>query len=342
MPSFSIDKATLENALVAVSHAHILVVGDVMLDRYLWGDASRLSPEAPVPVVKVDRTSHVAGGAANVALNLRALGASVSLFGTFGDDEPGDALAALLADAGVSVLPGSRVPGVRTIVKTRVLCRRQQLCRLDIEDPPSALRRSADDLRAAVGQWATGAMRQFGEGAVGAPPVALLLSDYAKGLLTTESVALLQSLAPAGALVAMDPKPRGGISHSGLGLLTPNRAEAFALAGLDDPGGPDFPADEVCRRIHERFHPARLDVTLGAGGMLLCENGRPLEHIPTVAREVFDVSGAGDTVVAALTAALAGGVPYPAAARFANLAAGVVDGKLGTATASPDELLAAL
>ena len=300
-----------------------------MLDRYIWGDASRLSPEAPVPVVRVDRVTAVAGGAANVALNLRALGARVSLFGTFGDDEAGAALASILDNAGVALLPGSRVPGRRTIVKTRVLCRRQQVCRLDIEDPPAAMRRTPADIRAAL--------------AAAGPHAALLLSDYAKGLLDTETIALLQTLVPADCLVAMDPKPRKGLAYAGLGLLTPNRAEALALADLDDPGaGAPFPAEEVCRRIHERHRPARLDVTLGAEGMLLCEDGRPLEHIPTVAREVFDVSGAGDTVIAALTAALAGGIAYGEAARFANLAAGVVVGKLGTATASPGDLRAAV
>ena len=329
-----LDKQSLERCLAAVSRAHVVVVGDVMLDRYIWGDASRLSPEAPVPVVKVDRTSCVAGGAANVALNLRALGASVSLFGTLGEDEAGAELRAILDDAGIDLLPGSVSPGHRTIVKTRVLCRRQQLCRLDVEDSPAAMARTPEDFRSALSAPLEGGARRAGG-------VALLLSDYAKGLLTTESVALLQSLAPAGALVAMDPKPRKGIAYSGLGLMTPNRSEALALAGLDDPG-PDFPAEEVCRRIHERYRPARLDVTLGAEGMLLAEEGRVLDRIPTVAREVFDVSGAGDTVIAALTAALAGGIPYPEAARFANLAAGVVVGKLGTATASPAELRAAL
>lgn len=324
-----LSPAALERALDAVARVHVVVAGDLMLDRYIWGDASRLSPEAPVPVVRVDRVTAVAGGAANVALNLRALGARVSLFGTFGDDEPGAALADILDHAGVALLPGSRVPGLRTIVKTRVLCRRQQVCRLDIEDSPAAMRRAPADIRAAL--------------AAAGSPDALLLSDYAKGLLDTESIALLQSLVPTGCLVAMDPKPRKGLAYAGLGLLTPNRAEALALADLDDPGaGAPFPAEEVCRRIHERHRPARLDVTLGAEGMLLCENGLPLERIPTVAREVFDVSGAGDTVIAALTAALAGGIAYGEAARFANLAAGVVVGKLGTATASPNDLRAAV
>ena len=326
--SQALSPAALERCLDAVSQASVVVVGDLMLDRYVWGDASRLSPQAPVPVVKVDRTTSVAGGAANVALNLRALGASVALFGSLGDDPAGAELRALLSAAGVRLLPGTEAAGRRTIVKTRVLCCRQQVCRLDIEDAPALYAREPADFSAAL--------------SAAGSPTALLLSDYAKGVLSTESVALLQSIAPAGALVAMDPKPRKGIAYSGLGLMTPNRAEALSLAGLDDPADAPFPAEEVCRRIHERFRPARLDVTLGAEGMLLAEEGRVLDRIPTVAREVFDVSGAGDTVIAALTAALAGGIPYPEAARFANLAAGVVVGRLGTATATPADLRAAL
>ena len=318
----------LERCLEAVARANVVVVGDLMLDRYVWGDASRLSPEAPVPVVKVDRVTAVAGGAANVALNLRSLGATVSLFGSLGDDESGATLRSLLDAADVRFLPGAVAPGRRTIVKTRVLCRRQQVCRLDVEDAPALHAHAPDAFRAAIAAAGT--------------PSALLLSDYAKGVLSTESVALLQSLVPEGTLVAMDPKPRKGIAYAGLGLMTPNRSEALALAGLDESPDGTFPAEEVCRRIHERHRPRRLDVTLGADGMLLAEEGRMLDRIPTVAREVFDVSGAGDTVIAALTAALSGGIPFAEAARFANLAAGVVVGKLGTATATPDELRRAL
>ena len=147
--SQALSPAALERCLDAVSQASVVVVGDLMLDRYVWGDASRLSPEAPVPVVKVDRTTSVAGGAANVALNLRALGASVSLFGSLGDDPAGAELRALLSAAGVRLLPGTESPSRRTIVKTRVLCRRQQVCRLDIEDSPALYAREPDDFRAA-------------------------------------------------------------------------------------------------------------------------------------------------------------------------------------------------
>jgi D-beta-D-heptose 7-phosphate kinase/D-beta-D-heptose 1-phosphate adenosyltransferase len=304
----------------------VLVVGDVMLDHYIWGDATRISPEAPVPVVQVERETYTAGGAANVALNVRALGAGAMLFGRMGDDDNGRRLAGLLRDHGVEVAAGCVVAGVPTIVKTRVVCRNQQLCRLDREADPAALAMGPALIQERI-----------------APLLhnvdAVVLSDYAKGVLTTESIAAIQGLSPRPKLIALDPKPRRTVAYSGLDVMTPNRSEALQLAGIEEDGH-KFPAMEVCTRIHERYRPKQLVVTLGGEGMLLSEGGKVLEHIPTVAREVFDVSGAGDTVIAALTMALAAGLTLSQAARFANTAAGVVVGKLGTATATPEELLA--
>lgn len=323
-----LDRSTLRAWLDAVRGVRVLVVGDLMLDHYIWGDASRISPEAPVPVVQVQRETSTAGGAANVALNVNALGGMARLFGRMGDDAAGRELARLLERERVALVPGCVAPGATTTVKTRVVCRHQQLCRLDREPAPSACEVGPEGLRRLL-----------------APVVgqvdAILLSDYAKGVLTTRVIGALQEWAPPSLLVAMDPKPRKALAYRGFGLMTPNRAEALELAGIDDEGGL-FPADAVCARIYERYAPRRLVVTLGAEGMLLSEEGRVLERIPTVAREVFDVSGAGDTVVAALTLALTAGLDFPQAARFANMAAGVVVGKLGTATATPEELLAYL
>lgn len=321
-----LDPATLSTWLEAVRGVRVLVVGDVMLDHYIWGDASRISPEAPVPVVQVDRETYTAGGAANVALNVRALGAQVLLLGRLGADENGGRLESLLRERGVRLAPGCADPALATIVKTRVVCRNQQLCRLDREADPAQFALDDAWIRAHVAPLL--------------PDVdAVVLSDYAKGVLTTASIAAIQALRPRPKLIALDPKPRRTVSYSGLDLMTPNRAEALQLAGLDDDGH-GFPAEAACARIHERFRPRRLVVTLGGEGMLLSEEGRVIEHIPTVAREVFDVSGAGDTVIAALTIGLGAGLSLPQAARFANTAAGVVVGKLGTATASPEELLA--
>ena len=311
--------------LEAAASKRILVIGDVMLDKYVWGDASRLSPEAPVPVVRVQRETAVAGGAANVAFNLAALGAGADLFGRVGEDADGRRLRALLEGGRVSLLPGAVSPAVPTIVKTRVVCRRQQVCRLDQEAEPGAYAISDADLAALA--------------PAAAAADAILLSDYAKGLLTPASIRAILALPGRAKTVTLDPKPRAGVDYRGVTLMTPNAAEALRLAGLEETPGP-FPAEAVCAAIHERFAPEHLVITLGPDGMLLSEGGRPLERIPTFAREVFDVSGAGDTVIAALTLALAAGFPLADAARFANTAAGVVVGKLGTAVATPDELLA--
>lgn len=314
----------LEAILSAVAKKRILVIGDVMLDKYVWGDASRLSPEAPVPVVRVDRETAVAGGAANVAFNLAALGARADLFGWVGEDEDGRRLRALLGGGHVELLPGAVSPSIPTIVKTRVVCRRQQVCRLDREAEPAVYALTAADLRESLAPAAARAD-------------AILLSDYGKGLLSPETVRGVLALPDRPEIVTLDPKPRAGVDYSGVALMTPNRSEALRLAGIDDAPGP-FPAEAACAAIHKRFAPEHLVITLGPEGMLLSEGGRPLERIPTFAREVFDVSGAGDTVIAALTLALAAGFPLPDAARFANVAAGVVVGKLGTATATPEEI----
>lgn len=326
VPAFPTFPMDLSKILDAARSKRILVIGDAMLDKYVWGDASRLSPEAPVPVVRVDRETAVAGGAANVAANLAALGAEARLFARVGEDADGRRLRALLDGARVSLVAGSVSPAVPTIVKTRVVCRRQQICRLDQEAEPGAYALSEADLRGALAEAAASAD-------------AILLSDYAKGMLTPESIRAVLALPGRAPVVTLDPKPRPGVDYAGVTLMTPNRAEALRLAGLEDAPGP-FPAEAVCAAIHARFAPEHLVVTLGPDGMLLSEGGRPLERIPTFAREVFDVSGAGDTVVAALTLALAAGFPLADAARFANTAAGVVVGKLGTAVATPDELRA--
>ena len=316
--------STLESVLMAIPGKRVLVIGDVMLDDYIWGDASRISPEAPVPVVKVSSQTYTAGGAANVALNIAALGGKATLFGWIGTDANGRKLADVITTGGVNILDGAISPKHETIVKTRVICRRQQLCRLDHEASPEAF-----------------AMTQRILDEVLAPALkhtdAVIISDYGKGVITTESIRAIQAAAPAGLFIALDPKPRTAIHHSGVSVITPNRAEALKMAGIDDDSTP-FPAAEVFRRIREKFAPAHLVVTLGADGMLINIDGETAEHIPTVAREVFDVSGAGDTVIAALTLAAAAGISLSNAARFANTAAGFVVGKLGTATATPDDL----
>ena len=318
----------LPSLLKKISGLRILVVGDVMLDRYIWGDATRISPEAPVPVIDVSRETWTAGGAANVALNLASLGARCTVAGYFGDDEAGRKLTATLHEKKIATLA---TPGTsQTIVKTRVMVQRQQLCRIDRESPPTDYRVSAD------------AAEKLLRSAIVASD-AVIFSDYAKGVLTDELVARLTSLArAAGKFIALDPKPKHPLAFHALDLITPNKRESLELAGLTPPPHTPFPAAEVCARLHKLYATKHLVITLGEDGMLLSSGGKILSTIPTAAREVFDVSGAGDTSLAALVLALTAGAKLETAAHFANAAAGVVVGKLGTATVTPAELKAYL
>lgn len=319
------------NLLDKIARLNVLVIGDIMLDHYIWGDATRISPEAPVPVVSVFRDTHTAGGAANVALNLRGLGASASLCGLTGDDDAGARLRALLVGAGVQMEPCWQGDmDLATILKTRVIVQKQQLCRIDREDSPESYAAQTasrmDALMASVDE-----------------ADAVVLSDYAKGMIhDTVWQAVQERAGQRGILVALDPKPRRRLAFTGPDLMTPNRAEALELADIEAGPHDPFPAEAVCRAIWERHRPKHLVVTLGAEGMLLSAGGRVLKTIPTVAREVFDVSGAGDTVIATLTAALAAGANLEEAAHLANTAAGVVVGHFGTVPIRLEELQAAL
>jgi D-beta-D-heptose 7-phosphate kinase/D-beta-D-heptose 1-phosphate adenosyltransferase len=311
--------------LKKIAGLRILVVGDVMLDHYIWGDATRISPEAPVPVVDIARDTWTAGGAANVALNVASLGARCAVAGFIGRDEAGAKLTSILHEKKIATLP---TPGSgATIVKTRVLVQHQQLCRLDRESAPSAYTVSNGRIDALLGPELRGCD-------------AVVLSDYAKGVLTDELVARVTKLArAAGKFVALDPKPKRKLAFHGLDLITPNKRESLQLAGIEPAPHTPFPAAEVCARLHELYATKHLVITLGEDGMLLSEDGKIVKTIPTAAREVYDVSGAGDTSLAGLVLALAAGADLETAAHFANAAAGVVVGKLGTATVTPKELL---
>lgn len=316
----------MKSLLNKISRLHVLVIGDVMLDHYIWGDAQRISPEAPVPVIDVERDSYSAGGAANVALNLASLGAKATIAGFFGRDDAGKRLSGILTQKGITTIatPGSG----STIVKTRILVRRQQLCRLDRESPQHHYAIDPDKVEETFDK----VIRKVD---------AVIFSDYAKGLLTDDLVAKVTALARAQKkLVALDPKPRRKLKFYQPDLITPNRKEALQLAGIEPEPHQPFPAAEVCARIYEQYRPKHLVITLSEDGMLLSHNGKAGRIIPTMAREVFDVSGAGDTAIAALTLGLAAGAVLEEAAQFANIASGVVVGKLGTATVTPEEVLA--
>jgi rfaE bifunctional protein kinase chain/domain len=317
---------TLPALLGKISKLRILVIGDVMLDHYIWGDATRISPEAPVPVVEIARDTWTAGGAANVALNLASLGAQCTVAGFIGDDEAGGRLTRLLHEKGIATIT---TPGTgATIVKTRVLVQNQQLCRLDRESPQAHYALTPTQTRALL----TDAINSAD---------AVIFSDYAKGILSDALVASVTRIARAGKkFVALDPKPKHPLVFRDLDLITPNKREALQMAGLEPVPHQPFPAAEVCARLHRRYRTRNLVITLGEEGMLLSAKGKILKTIPTAAREVFDVSGAGDTALAGLVLALAAGTSLEQAAHFSNAASGVVVGKLGTATVTPEELLA--
>lgn len=316
----------MKELLERIKCLRLLVVGDVMLDQYVRGDVSRISPEAPVPVLLVEDEDSVAGGAANVGLNVAALGATVETCGSFGNDEAGERLRTILTDRGITCDKAFVTETVPTICKTRVMAGNQQVCRVDREQSPRAY---APDLEILANVLAEKARAVD----------AVIVSDYGKGFVDDELFTILRGEAK---FLAVDPKPRRTVRYGSPDLMTPNRSESLQLAGLEKHDFEDFPAQTVVEAIHKTHGPRLLAITLGSDGMFLAEGGEVFRHIPTAAREVFDVSGAGDTVISALTLALAAEASLEKAAAFANLAAGVVVGKVGTASASPEEILKAM
>jgi len=319
----------MRSLLAKFPKLRVVVVGDVMLDEYIFGEAHRLSPEAPVPVVTFKKDKNVAGGSANVALNLVSFGAKAELCGWIGQDASGDRLRAWLKQEKVAFDPKFARAETSTIVKTRIIAGHQQLCRLDREAAPSHYALHGEETFRRIEKKLAGA-------------AALIFSDYAKGSLSTELVARLAKTAQKhGVFVALDPKPRRPLDVHGLDLLTPNWKEALEMVGYS----PDLPAatmpsyDTVVERIDQKYKPKYLVITLGEKGLLLRGPKENYQILKTYAREVFDVTGAGDTVIAALTLALTAGATLNEAAHFANTAAGVVVGKFGTATATPEEIL---
>ena len=297
--------------------APVLVVGDVMLDRYWHGATSRISPEAPVPVVRVEQHEDRPGGAANVALNLAALGAPAFLVGVTGVDEAADSLSDSLRAVGVTTR-FQRIAGQPTIVKLRVMSRHQQLLRVDFEE---AFRTDAVALSADV------------EALLDQVRV-LVLSDYGKGALKNHQQ-LIQAARQRGIPVLADPKGKDFAIYRGASLITPNLSEFEAIVGrcTDE-------ADLVAKglQLMTELELGALLVTRGEHGMTLLRPGHSALHLPARAREVFDVTGAGDTVISTLAVAIAAGEDLPQAVALANLAAGIVVGKLGTAAISAPEL----
>ena len=291
-----------------------------MLDEFVWGKVSRISPEAPVPVVHVTgESSWFPGGAANVARNLHEFAGSVAVAGIIGNDQAGERLLRLLADTGIDVGHVNRDSACPTIVKTRIIARQQQIVRVDREPP----RPSRASLIAGLAALVSAAD-------------AIVVADYGKGAITQTVADQLCELARLRhSILAVDPNPGNPVRWKHVTVIKPNRAEAFRAAGIADD---DKEIEAVGRQLLDRSNAELLLLTLGEEGMMLFEHGKPPYHTPTRAREVFDVSGAGDTAIAVLAAALTGGASPTEAAEIANAAAGIVVGKLGTAAVTLEEL----
>ena len=319
------DTASLLNKF---SDLQIVVIGDIMLDHYIMGDATRISPEAPVPVVSVASDAYMPGGAANVCNNFAGLGIPTTLVGSYTDDPESKLLSEVLKQHKIKLSQIGKRDGATTIVKTRVVVQRQQLCRIDREAKPLA--------------YALDHILQdshFLELITNAD--AILFSDYAKGVVNDtllNAVRTHVASLPKQPLLVVDPKPKRHLDLHGMSLMTPNRSEALQMAGFDNSPDAEFDDEAVAKAIFKAYNPERLVVTLGSEGMLLGEHGKIIGRIATEAQEVFDVSGAGDTVIAVLTAALIAGESLQAAASLANKAAGIVVSHLGTAPITKAEL----
>ena len=306
--------------MLDLSGRRIICLGDVMLDRFLYGDANRLSPEAPVPVVRLKRTQSMAGGAGNVARNIQALGGEAALIALAGEDAEGAEIAGLLGEAGHLLRSAAR----RTTVKLRVIAARQQVVRVDEEE-----RREAD----AAEQVAIAArLESLLPGAQ-----ALILSDYGKGVLTPAVLeAAIAAARARGIPVLADPKGRDFTRYAGATCLTPNASELAEGTGM--PVGTDAECEAAARAVLASVAVEAVLATRSEKGMMLVRRDAPAVTVPAMAREVFDVSGAGDTVIATLALGVAAGLGLEGAMRAANAAAGVVVAKLGTATCSAAEL----
>ena len=328
-----LSAARVRQIMAGAHQTRVLVIGDAMLDHFIRGSVGRISPEAPVPVLDFEGESFMPGGAANVARNLTALRVPTELLGAVGRDLAARQLKGLLNDYAIGCRGLLSVRGRATSVKTRVVAYKQQVVRID--------RETRDGLSAAL----TRQLLSITESMI-PTTAAVIVGDYGKGVVTQPLLEELKGICRRrGVWLSLDPKPVHQLNLCGLSLITPNRKEAFELAGLPDETRRNDPLTDinlmrVADQLLNELRPAVLLITLGELGMLLCRHGHKPFHIPTVAQDVFDVSGAGDTVIATFTLAVAAGASPLEAAIVSNHAAGIVVGKAGTATVAPEELLA--
>ena len=323
----------LREILARANKKRLLVIGDLMLDEFIWGKVGRISPEAPVPVVEVTGDSVYPGGAANVARNLREFTQRVAVVGLIGTDRDGEQLRRLLKEQQIDTSGVIEDAEFRTIVKTRIIARNQQVVRVDrekVRSPnPAQLSRITENVRSRLGEID-----------------AIIFQDYGKGFLTADLInQISQDAMSVGKIVSGDPNPHHPMDWKNLTAMTPNRSEAFLAAGLSwndpiEPPDKDEPLLNVGETLLNKWKSRFVLITLGEQGMMLFQNGTPPHHIPTKAQQVFDVSGAGDTAIALFTLALCCDAAPEEAAEIANHGSAVVVGKLGTATVTEDELLA--
>ena len=327
------DLTRLEQILARAPSMRILVIGDLMLDEFVWGKVGRISPEAPVPVVEVTGESFYPGGAANVARNLREFVKGVAVIGMLGKDRSGQQLRELLTAQNIDTYNAVEDEGFSTIVKTRIIALHQQVVRVDrekiVSPSPEQIARVVAAVRDAI-QKAD----------------AIIFEDYGKGFITTELVTeIAREARAAGKIVAADPNPRHSVDWRGVTVVKPNRAEAFLGSGVPWREPDETPVkDADLRRAGEallkKWEAKYVLVTLGEHGMMLFQQSEAPHYIPTKARQVFDVSGAGDTAIALFTLGLVCGATAIEAAEIANHGSAVVVSKLGTATVTRDELVA--
>ena len=323
----------LQGILDRAPSKRIMVIGDLMLDEFVWGKVGRISPEAPVPVVEMTGESFYPGGAANVARNLREFVDHVAIIGLLGKDRSGQQLREILAEGKIDVSDAVEEEAFRTTVKTRIIARQQQVVRVDREQfvnpSPAQIAKVVAAVRKSIPETD-----------------AIIFEDYGKGFLTNELVSQIARDARAdGKIVAADPNPRHSVDWRGVTVVKPNRAEAFHAAGVPWREPDDAPADDADLRragevLLEKWEAKYVLVTLGEHGMMLFHGQETPLYIPTKARQVFDVSGAGDTAIALFTLGLACEATPTEAAEIANHGSAVVVSKLGTATVTRDELMA--
>jgi len=327
LPSLTKDRA--EQITRQMRDCHIIVLGDVMLDEFLWGDVTRISPEAPVPVVDIKRESTHLGGAANVLANLLALGAQACVIGVIGDDFAGERIRSSVNDKSAMQTDGLLIADNQrpTTIKTRIIAQHQMVVRADREHRTPVDAQTESRIIAVVKTALASAQ-------------ALVISDYDKGVVTPRILAEVLPAAYGRMPVLIDPKMRNFDSYRPATLVTPNHHEALRLANLEEDSDADL--QTAALMIRARLICDAVLITRGDRGMMLLEGERDPVRVETAAREVYDVTGAGDTVIATLAAALAAGASMTEAAVLANQAAGIVVGKLGTATASAEEVLASM